>query len=363
MSGLTRLVSRTWKKNILFSVLLELTYRCNLHCHFCYNDLGQTGTPLENEQYFRLLEDLSAMQVMNLILSGGEPLAHPGFFAIGSRGRELGFLVRIKSNGHALRGRLALRLKDEVDPFVVDLSLHGSTAATHDRQTRLEGSFERLMSNLDELQELGLRLKLNCTLTRWNEHEIEQMLDLAEAREIPLSINPTVAPRDNGDQEPLLIAPSREARVRLYRLLDERAKRATPGPTVQVQRPADDAVPTLEVEKNCGAGSSHATIDPYGNVLPCVQWRRPVGNLHQASIQEIWGQSRELEGVRGLSIEAKRMVDSHGPAGRLMDFCPGLAQVTTGSPIATYDSATEQMETLLQVNAESRRKERLPIVS
>ena len=40
------LAARTWDENRLFSVLIELTYRCNLDCFFCYNDLGMRGKPL-----------------------------------------------------------------------------------------------------------------------------------------------------------------------------------------------------------------------------------------------------------------------------------------------------------------------------
>src|SRR5262249_47912400 len=150
--------------NHLFSVLLELTYRCNLDCFFCYNDLGQVGRPLSREAYFQLFEDLAALQVMNLTLSGGEPLAHPDFLALGRRARELGFVVRIKSSGHPLRGELLRRVKEEVAPFIVEVSLHGATAATHDRQTRVSGSFERLLANLGEMAAEGLRVKVNTTL-------------------------------------------------------------------------------------------------------------------------------------------------------------------------------------------------------
>ena len=114
------LAARTWDENRLFSVLIELTYRCNLDCFFCYNDLGLRGKPLAFEQYYALLQDLATMNVLNVALSGGEPLAHPDFFRIGARARDLGFVVRVKSNGHALRGELARRLRDDVDPFVVE---------------------------------------------------------------------------------------------------------------------------------------------------------------------------------------------------------------------------------------------------
>ena len=71
---------KTWRDNLLFSVLVELTYRCNLDCFFCYNDLGLRGEPLTHRavppRSSRTWRDL---QVLNLTLSGGEPLAHPDF--------------------------------------------------------------------------------------------------------------------------------------------------------------------------------------------------------------------------------------------------------------------------------------------
>ena len=166
--GFEQVLQKTWRDNLLFSVLVELTYRCNLDCFFCYNDLGLRGEPLRTDQYRAFFEDLRDLQVLNLTLSGGEPLAHPDFLKLGARARELGFVVRVKSNGHALRGEMARRIRDEVDPFLIEVSLHGATAATHDRQTRVPGSFDRLIANLREMTDLGLRVKLNITLTLWN---------------------------------------------------------------------------------------------------------------------------------------------------------------------------------------------------
>ncbi|HVR96952.1 MAG TPA: radical SAM protein, partial [Thermoanaerobaculia bacterium] len=119
--GFETLLQKTWSENILFSVLLELTYRCNLDCFFCYNDLGLRGEPMRTEQYLRLFEELRDLEVLNLTFSGGEPLAHPDFLLLGAKARELGFVVRIKSNGHALRGEMARRVRDEIDPFLIEV--------------------------------------------------------------------------------------------------------------------------------------------------------------------------------------------------------------------------------------------------
>src|SRR4029453_685417 len=98
-----------------------------------YNDTALQGLPLSLPQYLRFFADLRDLGTMNLTLTGGEPLAHAEFFTLGRALREMGFLVRVKTNGHALRGRIAQRMLAEVDPFIVEISLHGATAAAPDR--------------------------------------------------------------------------------------------------------------------------------------------------------------------------------------------------------------------------------------
>ena len=360
--SLARVVATAWRENQLFSVLLELTYRCNLDCFFCYNDLGLRGEPLSREQYFGLLADLREMEVMNLTLSGGEPLAHPDFLALGARARELGFVVRVKSNGHALRGELARRVRDEVDPFLIEVSLHGATAAVHDRQTRVPGSFDRLLANLRELRDLGLRVKLNSTLTRWNEGEIEGMFALADSLGLPLQVDPEVTPRDDGGREPLQVAPSREGVLRLFRLQFARGRAAAGRPEIQVARGGDDGTVPVPVDKHCGAGSSGIAVDPFGNVYPCVQWRRPVGNLHRQRIGEIWRGSAGLAEARDLAVRVKERIGAEGPGSHLLNFCPGSAAAHAGSPLELYPAAVQRREILERVMGEEEKRTPLPVV-
>lgn len=319
------ILARTWSENRLVSVLLELTYRCNLDCFFCYNDLALRGTPLAFEQYDALLRDLAAMNVFTLVLTGGEPLAHPDFFRVGGLARELGFVVRVKTNGHAVRGELARRLREEVDPFVVEVSLHGATAETHDRQTRVPGSFERLQANLREMLALGLRVKVNSTLTSWNETEVEAMYALTDSLGLQLRFDLQVSPRDDGDRTPLAVVPTREGITRLMRIDDERA-----GAGAQSAIQTDDVPPAPG--KHCGAGSAGIAIDPFGNVYPCVQWRRAVASLHTQSIREVWGGNATLDEIRDTTAAVRDVVAAH-PRGKLLNFCPGLAEVLTGSPV------------------------------
>jgi len=348
-------LARTWRENVLFSVLVELTYRCNLDCFFCYNDLALRGTPLSTPQLQAFFRDLADLGVLNLTLSGGEPLAHPDFFLLGRTARELGFVVRVKSNGHALRDTLARRLRDEVDPYMIEVSLHGACAATHDRQTRVPGSFERLLGNLATLRALGLRLKINSTLTAWNETEIAGMFAIADGLDVPLQFDPEVTPRDDGSREPLSIAPSRAGILQLFRLEFERgeaaAARSTASGTAPGPQPSPSPTAAEPSPKHCGAGSSGIAVDPYGNVYPCVQWRRPVGNLHQQTIGEIWARSRGLDDVRALAVQAKTMLAGEADGG-LFNFCPGQAETATGDALGVYDGARQRAQVIREVMSE-----------
>lgn len=346
-------LQKTWDRDILFSALVELTYRCNLDCFFCYNDLGLQGRPLDDEAYFRLFDDLAEMQVMNLTFTGGEPLAHPSFLALGRRAHELGFVVRIKSNGHALRGQLARDIRQQVDPFLIEISLHGATADVHDRQTRVPGSFERLMGNLDELRDLGQRVKLNGTLTRWNEHQVEEMFALADARGLLFSLSPTVTPRDDGDLGPLAVAPSAEGVRNLYAYLDRRLP-DPPESATEVSCHGDPGPDSQGRKKNCGAGSSGIAIDPYGQVYPCIQWRRALGSLHEQSIREIWTGSSELGEIRRLNGAARSQVAAMGEAGVGLSHCMGLSEEKTGDPLALDPQASDQARLLREARLANR---------
>lgn len=326
MSSFAEKIRQSWEQNILFSVLLELTYNCNLDCSFCYNEKNLRGKALSRKQYLALFRDLRNMGVFNLILSGGEPLAHKDFFFLGRQARDMGFVIRIKSNGHALHPATARRLKEEVDPFIIEISIHGSCANTHDRQTRVQGSFEQLIKNLHTLKALKLRFQLNSVLTCWNEDEIAEMYSLAEKLGVPLKFDSQVTPRDNGDQSPLELAPSEQGLRKLFQYQHQSAK--------QIQAKA----PAPQTRTYCGAGTSTIAIDPVGNVYPCVQWRQAVGNLHNQNMQQIWQNNAALSSIRKANEQARKNALLQGEKAAFGSFCPGMANLVSGDATAIYPS-------------------------
>jgi MoaA/NifB/PqqE/SkfB family radical SAM enzyme len=349
------LVARTWRENILLSVLLELTHACDLDCVLCYNDRRPQGRLLPTSRYLSLLDELREMEVLNLILSGGEPLAHRDFFRIGRRARALGFVVRVKSNASLIDGAAAARLRGEVDPYAVDVSLHGASAATHDRQTRVRGSFERLLPNLEAMVAAGLRVRLTTVLTRWNEHEIAAMVALADSLAVPLQFDPVVSPRDDGDRSPLALAPTIAGQRRLARMEVAQARAA--GLATAAPEPSPTETPCTGEGgggKHCGAASGGVAVDPWGTVLPCVQWRVPLGSLHESSMRAIWEGSAAAREVRRLAGEARAVVAAHGPPAGYLRFCPGLAAALTGDPLAVTEVNLTRKRVMESALAEPR---------
>jgi MoaA/NifB/PqqE/SkfB family radical SAM enzyme len=121
-------------------------------------------------------------------------------------------------------------------------------------------------------------------------------------------------------------------------------------------------MPAAGPKKHCGAGSSGIAVDPYGNVYPCVQWRRPVGNLHRQTLHEIWHGSRDLEEIRRLTERVKERLEESGPGAGLLNFCPGLAAASTGDPLQIYAGAEQRRDLLQQVEAERRSRALLPVL-
>lgn len=307
----------------LLNAYLELTYACNWRCRFCYNPRHFDLEGLSVAEWTAVLDDLRALGTMNLTLTGGEPLAYHGFLDIVRAARERHFTVRVFTNGSLVDAKVARELA-ALFVLGVEMSLHGATAAVHDHATQRPGSYAALMVAVHLLREAGVDVVLKSPITSMNEHQIDAMIDLATESGIPLRIDGTIMPRDDGDPTPLQWAPSEKG---LRRVAEIGVSTGTNNP---VNRAAGAA--------NCGIGSISITIDPEGNVYPCPQWRTSAyGNVRQTRLADMWSSSPLRSELRALAVGANDMLLEIGDEAIHAQFCPALAQKLTGSPL-TPDS-------------------------
>jgi MoaA/NifB/PqqE/SkfB family radical SAM enzyme len=298
---------------------LELTYRCNWRCVFCYNPRHSDLQPLSLGDWTDVLDDLRALGTLGVVLTGGEPLVHPEFLQIARAARTRGFAVRLFTNGSLVTETMADALAG-LDLVGVEMSLHGATSATHDRTTERPGSFVALLEGVGRLKARGVSLLLKTPLTHVNEHELDGMVALAGHLGIPHQVDCNMTPRDDGDKGPLQYRASAEGIERMYR------KVAALGRLPEAARSAGGV--------NCGLGRLTLAVDPEGNVYPCLQWKKTsLGNVRRTRLAELWRTAPLRAQAAEVARAANDAVLALGEAVARFPFCPALALERTGDPL------------------------------
>ena len=328
ISSYSELIGKSFIESRPLNVQWELTFKCNHLCGFCYN--APTGQrELTTAEIKRGLEKILELGVLYITLTGGEAMVRPDFFEICEYARRLGFALRVYSNGYLIDEEKARRLK-EVDTFDMEISIHGAKAETHDRLTGIKGSFDRLIAGLGHLRKYHIKTNLKCPITHLNQDELRQIWDIAQSFQCSLSFDPVISPRDDGDTSPLALAASKEFLVGFF---SDEFKILRHNADVEKR---DDSV----TRTNCGTGKISFTIDPYGNIFPCVAWRRKWANIKDVeNLADLWRNSEVLKQVRWAAEQIPQTTLKQSDAGDFCTFCPGVAERQTGSPFKMYPQA------------------------
>src|SRR5882672_3867331 len=201
-NALQKLVQRNWSRAVPMSALFELTFVCNHACTFCYN--SPTGQrEMSTQEVFGALQKLADFNILYLTLTGGEPLVRRDFFEIAARARELGFALRIYTNGYLIDEAMAKKIKQIANPVEIEISLHGGTPETHDRLTCVPGSFRKIVSAVRFLRAEGIKVNFKTPVTRDNQGEVLEMERLAHELDVRIQFDTVITPRDDGDKDPL----------------------------------------------------------------------------------------------------------------------------------------------------------------
>ena len=341
MGGWHRLKQRALTLAQPLSAYLELTYRCNWRCVFCYNPRHSDLRGLRLEEWTEVLDDLRELGTLSVTITGGEPLAHPEFVAIARAARARHFTLRVFTNGTLVTDEMADAIA-ELQPLAVEMSLHGANAETHEKATRAPGSFAAMLRGLERLQQRAVPLALKSLITRLNEHELDGMIALAERWGVSHQLDATVTPRDDGDLSPLEYRASTAAVTRMYR------RTAEQGNLPEAGREAGAV--------NCGLGRITVAVDPEGDVFPCLQWRRSsLGNVRHTRLRDLWRGSSVREEAAAVSLAANEAIRARGGAVASFPFCPALAAQHTGDPLTPDESHVVQAGIVARVRAEPAR--------
>lgn len=282
-------------------LLLELTYRCPLHCVFCYNptDFARTTEELATEDWIRVLREARAMGSVQLGLSGGEPLTRDDLEEIVAEAHRLGFYTNLVTSGVGLNEKRIRALKDAGLDHI-QLSFQDSTREMNDFLSSTR-TFELKSKVAALIKQHGYPMVLNVVLHRMNIDHVGQILDMAErmnADYVELA-NTQYYGWAWHNREQLL--PSRAQVENAERVTAEFRKRV--GERIRVYFVVPDYFEKRPKPCMNGLGSIFLTVTPDGTALPCHAARMLPGmqfpNVREAGVEWIWRDSPAFNRFRG----------------------------------------------------------------
>jgi pyrroloquinoline quinone biosynthesis protein E len=166
-----------------FGLLAELTYGCPLSCPYCSNplNLADYRDELTTAEWQRVLTEAQELGVLQLHLSGGEPLLRRDVVEIVNSANELGLYTNLITSALGLSRRRAEQLR-AAGLDHVQISIQADEAAVSDRIAGTP-SFERKIEAARVVKKLGWPLTLNVVLHRQNIDRVADILRLAEELE------------------------------------------------------------------------------------------------------------------------------------------------------------------------------------
>lgn len=164
-----------------YTLIAELTYTCPLRCAYCSNPLtlDRHGATLRTEDWQRVLREAEALGVVQLGLTGGEPLLRDDLETIVATARECNLYTNIATAGLPLkRRRLAALAEAGLDSVQISIQ---DTQPAGMRRIAGADALEQKRRAAGWVKSLGLPLTINVVLHRQNLDRISTFIALAES--------------------------------------------------------------------------------------------------------------------------------------------------------------------------------------
>lgn len=286
-----RLVIAAGRATIPLDVSIELTHHCNFRCQHCYIPDFHARDGLSTARVLHLLEELAEMGTMFLTLTGGELFLRRDWLTIAQRARELGFALRLFSNGALVDDDVA----DAIAPLhaVVEISLYAMDPAVFDTVTARPGSFAKTIAGIERLAQRGVRLVLKMPMTHLNADQAPAVVAYARSVGAEWLVTPTIVGKKDGDLSTLGLRVDRET------LVEYLTGPFFGGPSQTACHVDEDNDPRRDGPL-CAAASRFCAISANGDVLACTILPGSDANINERPFAEIWRHSAWLERVRSI---------------------------------------------------------------
>jgi len=278
---------------------IELTSRCNERCVHCYIPHENKNTDIEADLFYDILNQCKDMGIINLTLSGGEPMLHPNFCEFLRKVKEYDFSINILSNLTLLNDEIISEMKANRLLSSVQVSIYSMKSEIHDTITQMKGSFEKTMDAVLRLIENDIPMQISCPAMKPNKNCLADVMLWAREHKVRLVSDYTIMARyDNNPGNLDNRLSLEETRQIINNVIENNVDyqeelRNADINTVDDRDTSNDIV--------CDAGIELACMNSNGNVYPCSGWQGYIcGNLYEQSLKDIWENSPKLKRLRSI---------------------------------------------------------------
>ena len=161
------------------TLLAEITHRCPLHCPYCSNplELVRSRNELTTEDWKRVFSEGRELGVLQLGLSGGEPLVRGDVEELAAHARSMGLYTTLVTSGVGLTPMRARKLC-EAGLEHIQISIQDSDEHSADRIAGMKGVRQK-MAAAAVVRELGFAFSVNVVLHRANIDRVGEIIELA----------------------------------------------------------------------------------------------------------------------------------------------------------------------------------------
>lgn len=165
-----------------FMVIWETTQACDMACRHCRAE----AKPEHNPQALSYSEGCGLIdQIVDfgtprplVVLTGGDPFKRSDIFELARYASDQGLTVALSPSGTPLLNAGNLEKLRDAGSKVISLSLDGSCAEIHDDFRGVPGSFDWTVKGWKTAQQLGIKLQINTTVTRYNLDDLPRIFSL-----------------------------------------------------------------------------------------------------------------------------------------------------------------------------------------
>ncbi|MBN1297496.1 radical SAM protein [bacterium] len=168
----------------LTSFYLYLTTGCNLHCQHCWivpdgNRDQPYGQAIDLDALQSALAEAKPMGLVNIKLTGGEPMLHPRFQDILAMIKREEFQADMETNGTLITADAARFIKDHSSIRFVSVSIDSPDREFHDVFRGQSGAWEAAVAGINHLLECGIAPQVIMSVSRDNLHMVDDLIRLA----------------------------------------------------------------------------------------------------------------------------------------------------------------------------------------